>query len=158
MGRRPELKAHARRARVPRVVPLLLVALALLGIAFSASSSPAGRTSVPGATVSLPLAQNDSSGGGSSSGSAAALCPSGGPVILGVEWNCVAVLNLTELVLILASLGIVAYVFKDADRAELPGEASEVPITAAEWEAFRRAQKLGVPYDPPEPEDGDEEH
>jgi hypothetical protein len=116
-----------------------------------------GGPSVRGATVLLPLAQNVSSGGGSSGSSAAALCPSGGPVILGVEWNCVAVLNLTELALILASLGIVAYVFKDADRAELPGESTEVPITAAEWEAFRRAQKLGIPYEPSEPEDGDEE-
>jgi hypothetical protein len=70
----------------------------------------------------------------------------------------VAVLDLTELVLILASLGIVAYVFRDADQAELPGESAAVPITAEEWDAFRRARALGVPYDPPESPDAETVH
>jgi hypothetical protein len=155
MGPPAEQPAPACASRVPRVVPLLVVALTLLGIALSVSASPMSGPSVHGVSPSLRSAQNDSSGGGSS-GSTAALCPSGGPVILGVEWNCVAVLNLTELALILASIGIIAYVFKDADRAELPGESAEVPVTAEEWEAYRRARKLGIPYDPPEAQDGDE--
>jgi hypothetical protein len=156
MGSRTERKARARTAPATPALTLLLGALAFLGIALSVSLSPLGSTLVHGATVSLPSVQNDSNGG-DPSGSAATLCPSGGPVILGVEWNCVAVLNLTELALILASIGIVAYVFKDADRAELPGESAEVPVTAAEWEAYRRAKKLGIPYEPPERQDGEEE-
>jgi hypothetical protein len=151
----PERLSRARATWVTRALPLLLVALALLGLAFSVPSPSVGHPSVPGVSESVPSAQNDSSGG-DPSGSAAALCPSSGPVILGVEWNCVAVLNLTELALILASIGIVAYVFKDADRAELPGDSEEVPVTAGEWEAYRRARKLGIRYQPPEPEDGDE--
>jgi hypothetical protein len=64
----------------------------------------------------------------------------------------VAILNLTELALILASIGIVAYVFKGSDRAELPGEAREVPVTAEEWDDYRRKHTQGVPYDPPSPD------
>jgi hypothetical protein len=154
---RRERPTRARKAHFVRALTFLLGALVLLGIALSFSSASAIAASVHGVTVSLSSVGNDSSGG-DPSGSAATLCPSGGPVILGVEWNCVAVLNLTELALILASIGIVAYVFKDADRAELPGESTEVPVTAEEWEAYRRARKLGIPYEPPEPPEGDEEH
>jgi hypothetical protein len=156
MGPGSEPKRSARRGFGPRALALTLVVLVLGGIAFSASSYFMGSSSAHGVSLALPSAQNDSSGG-SPSGSAAALCPGGGPTILGVEWNCVAVLNLTELALILASIGIVAYVFKDADRAELPGESAEVPVTAAEWEEYREARKLGIPYDPQERHDGDEE-
>lgn len=85
------------------------------------------------------------------------LCPSSGPTILGIQWNCVAILNLTEVGLILAGIGIVAYVFKDSDEAELPGEASEVPVTAEEQDKYRRDRSLGLPYRPPEPPpEGDE--
>ena len=129
---------------------LLVGALALAGIASPWAASVAGRAAAPGVAVGSSAAQNDSSGG-SPSAAGAALCPSAGPTILGVEWNCVAVLDLTELVLILASIGIVAYVFRDADQAELPGESAAVPITAEEWEAFRQARALGVSYDPPGP-------
>lgn len=85
------------------------------------------------------------------------LCTSGGPTILGVEWNCVAILDLTEFALMLASIGIVAWVFWDEDKAELPGESAEVPVTATEWAAYREERRLGLPYEPPEPPERDEE-
>jgi len=99
---------------------------------------------------------SDSNGSGGAdppeSSASATLCPTSGPTILGIEWNCVAILNLTELALILASVGIVAYVFRDADRAELPGEAREVPVTAEEWDDYRRKRDQGIPYGPVSPD------
>lgn len=145
-----------RGTRALRALTLALGALTLVGVASPVSSFPIGGTLVHGATVSFPSAQNSSSGGDPSGSSSTIVCPSAGPVILGVDWNCVAVLDLTELALILTSIGIVAYVFKESDRAELPGESAEVPITAEEWEAYRRARKLGIPYDPPKPPKGEE--
>ncbi|MFZ0698728.1 MAG: hypothetical protein WAN74_00815 [Thermoplasmata archaeon] len=155
MGSRSEHRALSHGARVLRALTLILCALAILGIASAAWSSPVGGISGSRAIVSLPSAQNDSSSGDPSG--SGALCPSAGPVIIGIEWNCVAVLNLTELALILASIGIVAYVFKDADRAELPGDSAEVPVTLEEWEEYRRARKQGIPDDRPEPPGGDGE-
>jgi hypothetical protein len=106
--------------------------------------------------VAVAPASNSSGSGDPSGSSASDLCPSAGPTILGVQWNCVAVLNLTEVVLILAAIGIVLYVFRDSDRAELPGEASEVPVTPQEEEEYREDRKHGVPYRPPElPPEGD---
>jgi hypothetical protein len=85
------------------------------------------------------------------------LCPSSGPTILGIQWNCVAILNLTEVGLILAGIGIVAYVFKDSDEAELPGWATEVPVTAEEEAEYQRDRSLGIPYRSPRPApEGDE--
>ena len=141
---------------------LLLGVMLSLGVFSSLSLAPTAGPGAPRALAPLSSPQNGSSGGDPPA-SAVGLCPSAGPVILGVEWDCVAVLNLTELVLILATIGIVAYVFRDADRAELPGESADVPVTAAEWEEYRKARKLGVPYRPTEPTDppqtsgGDEE-
>jgi len=153
MGARTASGEPAGGARGIRAWVLILLALALLGVASSPSTSSPGGRPVAGIGAVLPAAQNDSSSP-SPSAAGAALCPSSGPVILGIEWNCVAVLNLTELGLILASLGIVAYVFKDADRAELPGDCAEVPVTAEEWETYRRARSRGIRYEPPEPESG----
>jgi hypothetical protein len=85
------------------------------------------------------------------------LCPSSGPTILGIQWNCVAILNLTEVALILAGIGVVLYVFRDSDEAELPGEAAEVPVTAEEEEQYQRNRSLGLPFRPSEaPPGGDE--
>jgi hypothetical protein len=61
------------------------------------------------------------------------LCPSSGPVYFGVEWNCIAVLNLTVVALLLGGIGIIAYVFRDSDAAELPGDSAEIPLTEEEW-------------------------
>ena len=83
------------------------------------------------------------------------MCPSPGPVILGVQWDCVAILDLTELVLILVSIGLIAYVFRASDQAELPGDSTEVPVTAEEWEAYRAARRQGRSRWPPEPPNGE---
>ena len=142
------------RGRPRAATALLLGAVVLVGIAApfgAASTGPAPSFRViaaPGA------AQNSSSDGDPTSSSASTLCPSAGPVFLGVQWNCVALLDLTEVLLILVSVGIVAYVFRGADRAELPGEAAEVPVTDEEWEEYRKARKLGHPWRPRPPAGG----
>jgi len=133
-------------------VAFLLGLLVVFGIATALPSLARDLPAAPQLAHSLPSAQNSSSDPSSTPPSTSALCPGGGPVILGVEWTCVAVLDLTELILILVSIGIVAYVFRDAYLAELPGDSAEVPITAAEWEEYRRAKKEGLPYSPPPPE------
>lgn len=46
--------------------------------------------------------------------------------------NCFTVLDLTEVFVILIGLTITLYVYMGSARAELPGEASEVPVTADE--------------------------
>ena len=130
------------------VVGLLAILGALLAIS-SVHSLMVNSTSSP--SLAHPFEGNSSGGSDpTSSASASTLCPSGGPVFLGVEWNCVALLNATEVLLILASIGIVAYVFRDSDRAELPGEAAVVPVTAEEEQAYRDARRRGVPYSPNE--------
>jgi hypothetical protein len=136
---------------------LVLAALTVFGLGSHGGTSGTGASSVPTTSSLLPSPTNGSTGGDPPSSTDATLCPSAGPVILNVQWNCVAVLDLTELALILVSVGIVAFVFRDDDRAELPGESEEVPVTAEEWEEFRRARRLGVPYTPPPPASRKEE-
>jgi hypothetical protein len=46
--------------------------------------------------------------------------------------NCFTTLDLTEVLVILIGLTITFYVYKDADKAELPGDAAYVPVTAQE--------------------------
>ncbi len=119
---------------------------ALLGVVASVPSGFAMTTSTPTVHASHGSPQNGSGGGDPpESSTSGGLCASGGPVILGVNWNCVAVLNLTELILILVSIGIVAYVFKDADRAELPGDSAQVPITATELEEYPKGKRTRDP-------------
>lgn len=110
--------------------------VAFLTVHFLSGASIAG---LPTGSASTPGLGGDPGYADSNS----ALCPSTGPTILGIQWDCVAILNLTEFGLLLASIGIVAYVFRDSDWAELPGEAAEVPITAEEWEAYREARSRG---------------
>ena len=102
--------------------------------------------------------QNSSGGSDPPGSSSSIVCPSAGPVILGVQWDCVAVLDLTELVLIMVSIGLIAYVFKGSDEAELPGDSGEVPVTAVDWEAYRAARRQGGSRWPPEPPGGEERH
>jgi len=107
-----------------RTLGALLVLVLLLGsVAVSLPPIRAADGSGPLQGASAP--SNGTGGDPSNTANDAGLCPSSGPVYLGVEWNCVAVLDLTELLLIVASIGIVAYVFRGSDRAELPGEATE---------------------------------
>ena len=136
---------------------MLLVTLTIGGPVYLGAFSMAAGAPVHGAVGSLPSTQNSSTGSDPTGSSDGITCPSSGPTILGVQWNCVAILNLTELAAILASIGIVAYVFKDSDQAELPGESADVPVTAEEWEAYRRARRQGVPYVPEESQIGEEE-
>lgn len=158
MGTRPGPRAPFGANRTAPVLVLLLAALATVGVVASAGfSGGGGGGSAPSALVPLAQPQNSSSGGDPPSSAASALCPSAGPVILGVQWNCVAVLNLTELALILASVGIIAYVFKDSDQAELPGESAEVPVTAEELEAYRTERKLRRSSGRRDPPGGQEE-
>ncbi len=156
MGTQTEPRTRARGSPAIRALALVLVAVTVLGIAAPVGSHSVGSSPDPRAVVALASPQNGSTGGDPSGAGTSALCPSPGPVVLGIVWSCVAVLDLTELALILASIGIVAYVFKDADRAELPGECAEVPVTAEEWEAYRRARKLAAPNPPRPPPGGNE--
>jgi len=132
------------------IVVSLSGGLGLLGL----GSASVGHGSPPPVARGTSATDPNGTGGGDppESSASATLCPSSGPTLLGIEWNCVAVLNLTELALILASVGIVAYVFKDGDRAELPGEAQEVPVTAEEWADYRRRHDQGLPYVPSSPD------
>ncbi|MGA8664383.1 MAG: hypothetical protein WB809_04865 [Thermoplasmata archaeon] len=149
MGTRRSSRSTGEPVLLRRALPLVVVVLVLFGIAMAAPSLARGPAVSPQRGLATPGAQNSSSDP-SSSGSSV-LCPGAGPVILGVEWTCVAVLDLTEIIVILVSIGIVAYVFRDSDRAELPGDSAEVPITAAEWEEYQRAKKEGRRYTPPPP-------
>ena len=102
-------------------------------------------TEVRGASAPPQATQN-------SSGDPYGLCPSSGPVYLGVEWNCIAVLNLTVVCLLLGATGIIAYVFRDSDAAEFPDESAEIPLTEEEWaeeQARRRELMTGSPAPPP---------
>ena len=157
MRTRPKRRGRSHPSRIAPAVPLLGCLLALLGLIAGIGLGPLGNgiAHTPSSTFSTVVsAASGSSSSGSNSGG---LCPSAGPVILGVEWNCVAILNLTEVTVILASIGIIAYVFRDSDRAELPGDAADVPITTEELEAFREARRLGLPYVAPPGEEGSED-
>jgi len=154
----PKRRAPALSSRLALTRPLVVCALVILGITTAVAFLPVGgATALSPASASHPSLQNDSSSGSDPSSNPGGLCPSAGPVILGIDWNCVAVLNLTELSVFLVSIGIIAYVFRDSDTAELPGDSAEVPLTAAELEAYKRARRLGLPYEPPEPKGEEEE-
>lgn len=116
--------------------------LAFVVVIFFAVPFLTGGSNIVSSTGSASVLGLGAEPGYASSNSA--FCPSSGPVLLGIEWNCVAILNLTELGLLLASIGIVAYVFRDSEWAELPGEAAQVPITAEEWEAYREARERRI--------------
>lgn len=142
-----------RRPALPTLLAAgLLICLCLLALVGSLADDSSGyeRGSPPILVGTSGSGSNASAGGDPSGSSASSLCPTVGPTILGIQWNCVAVLNLTEVVLILAGIGIVVYVFKDSDQAELPGEATTVPVTPEEEEEYREDRKLGIPYHPAE--------
>jgi hypothetical protein len=156
MNRRPAKRMPACSVLVASMLLLGLGLLMLPGVGAGVSSS-AARGAGLWSAVSPSSGNNASNGGDPSSSSASSLCPASGPTILGIQWNCVAILNLTEVVVILVALGIVAYVFRDSDKAELPGDAAEVPVTPEEELEYRADRKLGVPYHPPEfPRKGEE--
>ena len=157
MGNLPAPRTSGRLARRGRALPLLLGSLTVVGVVLSLSFAAPGHLSVSGSTGTLVPSQNSSSGSDPPGSNSAIVCPSTGPVIVGVEWDCVAVLDLTEVALILVSIGIVAYVFRDSDQAELPGDSAEVPVTAEEWEAYREMRQHGSSRWPPQRDSGEDE-
>ena len=129
-------------------VALFLVATILLSVPIVSAIATVHEPSIGSLRLAASGGTNNSSVGKDPSSNSVALCPSAGPLLLGIRWSCVAILNLTELGLILATVGIIAYVFRDSDKAELPGEASEIPVTAEEQEEYRQGRQRGVPYRP----------
>ncbi|MCI4330891.1 MAG: hypothetical protein L3K19_03470 [Thermoplasmata archaeon] len=130
---------------------LFLLTVCLLDVVWVVPPSPTGWAggNPPGGAAPVPglarVAFAGNSGG---------VCSTSGSVYLGVDWNCVAILNLVEVGLMLAAILLVAYIYWDSDAAELPGESASVPLTEEEWAANRalRAERLrAVTPDPEAP-------
>ncbi len=81
--------------------------------------------------------------GNSSAGSAGQVsCPAGSSLTWGpISLNCFQTLNLAEISAILMGVGIALYIYWDSDRAELPGDAAEVPVTVEEEIALKRRRE-----------------
>lgn len=122
---------------------LLLVALALVLSAFlspwtglgTSGGLPLGPT---GGTGLHTLSVNSSN---SSSSASDTIPPPSCPVppvntTFG-PFSCFQMLDLTEIFVIVLSVTITLYVYHDADRAELPGDSSEIPVTGEEELALR---------------------
>lgn len=144
-GVRPSSSGPVRRRRLAG----LLLGLAIVALAVAAGRAPTASAGPTHAAPSLGA----SGVPGTSRSDSYGLCPSAGPVYFGVEWNCIAELNLTLVLLILVSVGIIAYIYRDSDAAELPGESAIVPLSEGEWEAVlerRKARMESGGTDPPE--------
>ncbi len=120
-------------------IPLGLVLLVGL---LCALSFPGGNAAGPGAVLpaALPAAAplNGSSAPPSTPGFPTTIsCPLPPVSVGGMSFDCIFVLNLTTLVLVLFGVVVILYVYKDADQAELPGDAEEVPVTGEEELQFR---------------------
>ena len=120
-------------------VSLVLVLLVGLVAALSFPGGSLGGTgiaSVAPTTAASPL--NGSSSPPSTPGFPTTIsCPLPPVSVGGMSFNCLFVLNLTTLVLVLFGIMVILYVYKDADQAELPGDAEEVPVTGEEELQFR---------------------
>lgn len=129
-------RTRSPRTAAFRALGCTWVLLALvLGGPWPSDGGPGGL--VHGGPPPMTAAQNSST-------NPYGLCPSGGTEFLGVDWNCVALLNLTVVLLMLGAVGIIAYVFWNSDAAEFPGESAEVPLTDEEWaeEKARRRERM----------------
>lgn len=121
---------------------LLLVMSTALAVPLPRVSVSAGAPGIEPFARSVPTTTaNQSNQSGSSSASSAippVVCPLP-PVntTLGI-FSCKQMLDLTEIFVILFGITITLYVYKDADQAELPGEAVDVPITGHEELEMRR--------------------
>lgn len=120
-----------RRAAVVLALPILVVLamLALPGLLLTSVGAPIH------ATQGLAIFANSSSSANPTVDGIT--CPEPAINVLGVSMNCVSLLDLTEAFVIMFTVVITLYVFKDADRAELPGEAASIPVTADEELALR---------------------
>jgi hypothetical protein len=127
--------------RRERALRISLAALLLVGLVLALSLPGANGlfSSAPGpgaAPAAAPL--NGSSPPPSTPGFPTTIsCPLPPVSVGGMSFNCIFVLNLTTVVLVLFGIMVILYVYKDADQAELPGEAEEVPVTGEEELEFR---------------------
>lgn len=129
----------------------LLLALAALAPALLAAPLPFFAPAVGTATTfhfsaPAPLAELAPAANQSNQSSAPAPSNAIPPVVCPLPpvdtplgpFSCKQMLNLTEIFVILIGVTITLYVYKDADKAELPGEAVDVPVTAQEELEMRR--------------------
>jgi hypothetical protein len=117
----PSVREVRRRVPVLGLAFLLLVP-ALAGGALLGTGAPEPARGPAGLVVGATNA-TDPNG---------ITCPSQPINVSGIELNCISELEITEVVVILLTVTITLWAFKDADRAELPGEAEEVAVTAEE--------------------------
>ena len=117
-----------------------------LGLLLLAALVPAHLAGTPdlaagGSTTALTAANSSASSDPSSS---SITCPVDTNITLGsVTLNCFQSLDLAEVGAILIGVAITVYIYWDSDRAELPGDSSEVPVTSAEEvELMEKRRKL----------------
>ena len=116
---------------------LLVLGATVGGLPLASGSLGPGMTS-PGTLIRTAGSSPNGSAPADPSGSTGGItCPSAAINVSGMSFNCVTELELTEVVVILLTVMITLYVFRDADRAELPGEAEEIPVTAEEELDYR---------------------
>lgn len=135
----------------------LALALGLALIVLAVLSAIPGRSpflSGPGTGAMDRSVYADQNGSSSGSSTGYGYCPSTGPTVLGIEWSCVAVLNLTEVLLIFAGIGIILFVFRDSRAAELPGEDGYVPLTEEDWASHQARRRARLDPEPPQGPDG----
>ncbi len=117
-----------------------------LGLLLFAALVPTHLAGTPdlvagGSTTALTAANSSASSDPSSS---SITCPVDTNITLGsVTLNCFQSLDLAEVGAILIGVAITVYIYWDSDRAELPGDSSEVPVTSAEEvELMEKRRKL----------------
>ncbi len=112
------------------LVPLLLLLLPGSLPSFALPGTPSAFV-LSGANSSAP-----------SSSTPAITCPVGTDISLGpVTLNCFQSLDLSEVGAILIGVAIAVYIYWDSDKAELPGDSSEVPVTAEEEKEMYEKRK-----------------
>jgi hypothetical protein len=112
------------------VLPLLFIVLIASGTSLVSATPVHARAGVVHALIST-----DSS-------SQAVTCPSGSSIILGpVNLTCFQSLDLAEVGAIIIGVAIAIYIYWDSDRAELPGEDAEIPVTAEEEVARQKKRR-----------------
>ena len=116
---------------------LLLASLALAALTALPLASGSGTAVPVSAAQAAPL---NGSSGPSNTFPTTISCPLPAVSVGGMSFNCIQVLDLTTGVLVLFGITIILYIYKDADRAELPGDAEEVAVTGEE-ELERRIEK-----------------
>ncbi|MDE1820010.1 MAG: hypothetical protein KGJ23_04210 [Euryarchaeota archaeon] len=128
------------RRSLQLAILLLLVPLFLLSSLSISALAGASYQGVGHFGLTLRANSSQNSSDPSSSAIPPVVCPlapvntSFGPV------TCFQMLDLTEVFVILLGITITLYVYKDADKAELPGEASNPAVTGEDELEQRRQQ------------------